>query len=988
MAEKKEKVRVKPVKKPKTGKPRKKTTMKGTVAESIGFPIVGLGASAGGLEALELFFANMPSNSGMAFVIIQHLSPTHKSMMGSLLMKSTQMKVVGIENGVQIEPNHIYLNPPDRNVVVENGRLLLMMPSKTGGINLPIDCFFRSMAADLKEKAICLILSGTATDGTLGLKAVKGEGGIAMVQEPTTAKYDGMPRSAIATGVVDVILPVEMLPGKLLKVARAPYISDESKAKSIDDRFKAYIQTIFSLIRHSAGHDLSHYKHTTIHRRIERRMAVHQIDRIADYVTFLEKNPAEVDILFKDMLIGVTSFFRDAAAYRILKEEILPGLLNSREPDSLLRIWIVGCSTGEEAYSLAILLLEVMDRVKKRFHIQIFASDIDAAAIGQARLGVYPDSIAADVSEERLKKYFVKEDSIYRIKKQIREMIVFAQHNVIMDPPFSRIDLVSCRNLLIYMDSPLQKKVLPLFHYTLRPDGLLFLGTSESIGEFTDLFRSLDNKWKIFKKLERYAGKTGDYPAMPFYRPQGYPHSQNRAHMDNDIQSVAEKVILSNYALPGVLVNGQYEIIHFLGKTDRFLEIPIGKASFNVLSMAREGLRVKLSTALNKAVKEKKTCSCEAVRVRHNDDIRIISLTVRPLLEVNIPGVYFLVMFDEKSRVTKTTPAKGQKTIPGDTDPALTILEQELDATREHLQTTIEELETSNEELKSTNEELQSVNEELQSTNEELETSKEELQSTNEELVTVNTELQQRVNELSVAHNDINNLLASTEIGTVFLDIDLNIRRFTPAITKIFNLIVTDVGRSILDITASVPFDMLHADMQHVLTTLEKTDREIQDRYGEWYSVRINAYRTIDNVIDGVVMTFSNITKVRQTEKLRLLATIVQDSNDAITVQDFEGRITAWNRGATEMYGYREADALKMNISDILPAENKAEMLTLVQQVKTGKPVKPYQTKRLTRDGRILKVWLTVTRLVNDQGTPVALATTERDITQLKPVSE
>ncbi|MBU2646986.1 PAS domain-containing protein [bacterium] len=988
MAEKKEKGKVKPVKKPKTREPRKKAAIKGTVTESIDFPIVGLGASAGGLEALELFFANMPANSGMAFVIIQHLSPTHKSMMGSLLMKSTQMKVVGIENGMKIEPDHIYLNPPDRNVVAENGRLLLMMPLKTGGLNLPIDCFFRSMAADLGEKAICIILSGTATDGTLGLKAVKGEGGIAMVQEPNTAKYDGMPRSAIATGVVDVILPVEMLPGKLLKVARAPYISNKPKPKSIDDRFKAYIQTIFALIRHSAGHDLSHYKHTTIHRRIERRMAVHQIDRIADYVTFLEKNPAEVDILFKDMLIGVTSFFRDVEAYRILEEEILPALLNSREPDSLLRIWIVGCSTGEEAYSLAILLLEVMDRVKKRQNFQIFASDIDAAAIGQARLGVYPDSIAADVSEERLRRYFVKEDSIYRIKKQIREMIVFAQHNVIMDPPFSKIDLVSCRNLLIYMDSPLQKKVLPLFHYTLRADGLLFLGTSESIGEFTDLFRPLDTKWKIFRKLELFSGKRGDYPAMPFYYSQGHPQSQPRAQMEQDIQSVAEKVILSNYALPGVLVNRQYDIIHFLGKTDRFLETPIGKASFNVLSMAREGLRTKLSTALNKAVKEKKTCSCEAVRVRHNDDIRIISLTVRPLLEVTTPGAFFLVMFDEKSRVSKTTPANGQKPIAGDPDPALTSLEQELDATREHLQTTIEELETSNEELKSANEELQSVNEELQSTNEELETSKEELQSTNEELVTVNTELQQRVNELSVAHNDINNLLASTEIGTVFLDIDLNIRRFTPAITKIFNLIVTDVGRSILDITASVPFDMLYADMQHVLETLEKTEREIQDRHGLWYSVRINAYRTIDNVIDGVVMTFTNITKVRQTEKLRLLATIVQDSNDAITVQDFEGRITAWNRGAMEMYGYSEADALKMNIGDIIPVENRAEMLALVQQVKTGKPVKPCQTERLTRDGRILKVWLTVTRLVDDNGTPVALATTERDITHLKPVSE
>ena len=952
--------------------------------ETKDFPIVGIGASAGGLEALETFFSHMPHDSNIAFVVIQHLSPRHKSIMGSLLSKCTQMEVIEIKDGIKLESNRVYLNPPDKNVIIINNTLQLMTPVKTGSINLPIDCFFRSMAEDLGEKAICIILSGTATDGTLGLKAVKGGGGIAMVQDPDSAKYDGMPRSAIATGIVDFIEPVEKIPGELIKYVKAPYIGVPRKARITDDQFVNYLQKVFALIRSATGHDLSHYKQTTIRRRIERRMAVHQIDRISNYVKYLQATPAEVDILFKDMLIGVTNFFRDPDAFKVLEEKVLPAVLKSRKPDSTLRIWTVGCSTGEEAYSIAILFSEAMEMVKQHFNLQIFASDIDAQAIDHARTGIYPDSIAADVSQERLNQCFVKEGNTYKVKKTIREMLVFAVQNVIKDPPFSKIDLLSCRNLLIYMDSDLQKKVLPLCHYTLTPEGILFLGTSESIGDFTDLFQPIDSKWKIFKRKDFFVERPVDYPAMPFY--PGHKIGDNegkRQPADLDIHNVAERVILDNFAPAGVLVNERYEIIHFMGRTDRYLETPVGKASFNILKMAREGLRLKLSTALHNVVRQKKTVTYDALRVKYNGEYRVVDLTVRPLTEINLPQDFFLVMFDDKTPSQKPVQRKGKNAVSDDSAPIVSSLERELESNKETLQTTIEEMETSNEELKSTNEELQSVNEELQSANEELETSKEELQSTNEELVTVNTELQNKVDELSQANNDINNLLASTEIGTIFLDTNLCIKRFTPAMTKIFNLIQTDLGRPISDITTKIRYTDLKKDAKEVLKTLARRDVEVQDDDGKWYTMSTSPYRTTENVIDGIVMTFVDITKIKDAENAQLLATVVNDSFDAVTVQDFKGDILAWNRGAAELYGWTETEALKKNIKDMIPANKRKEALAFLEKLKSGEIIKTFKTKRKTKVGEILDIWLTVTILKDDRGKPVQIATTERNLAWL-----
>jgi two-component system CheB/CheR fusion protein len=954
--------------------------------DPVNFPIVGIGASAGGLEALEILVGNMPTAPGIAIVIIQHLSPKHKSIMASLLRKHTSMTLLEIKDGMKIEPNCIYLNPPDKNVASINRHLYLTKPPQAHGTNMPIDSFFRSLSEDLGEKAICIILSGTATDGTLGIKAVKGEGGMAMVQDPNSAKYAGMPNSAIATGLVDFILPLEKIPGELIKYVQHPYIDSPEKIETAEQQFKNYVQKMLGLIRTRTGHDFSQYKQTTIRRRIERRMAVHQLERLETYRTYLEKTPAEVDILFKDLLIGVTSFFRDSQAFAVLSKKVIPQLINDWGNDAPLRIWITGCATGEEAYSLAILFAEALSEHRKQLNIQIFASDIDIEAIEFARAATYPASIAADVSPERLDRFFLKENDAYQVRKQIRDMIVFAPQNLIKDPPFSRLNLVSCRNLLIYMEPVLQKKLLPLFHYTLAPNGFLFLGTSESIGEFSHLFSAVDAKWKIFKRKPYIDDRVADYPRTPFHDilPQPAGADERVVPTVADIHNLAERIVLENYAQPCVLINDRFEILHFIGQTDRYLSTPSGKASFNILKMAREGLQYKLNTMLHQALKQKKTITTEGLEFKLNNKLRTIDLVVRPMTESTISQVFMLVIFDDK---TSQQPVQKKIKAENDTtDPYLLGLEQELLSTREYLQSTNEELETSNEELKSTNEELQSVNEELQSTNEELETSKEELQSTNEELVTVNAELIKKVDELSEVNNDINNLLASTEIGTIFLDINLCIRRFTPAVIKIFNLIHTDIGRPISDITAKIQIKDLHDRAKEVLRTLTRQELEVQDENGLWYSMRIMPYRTLENVIDGVVINFVDVSQLKEIKQLNRLATVVGDSNDAVTVQDFDGNILAWNKGATVMYGWSEVEALKMNAHQLVPQNKRKELTTLTKRVKNKEQVAPFATRRLCKNGRILNVWLTITALEDEGGKPIEIATTERDLTEIKKI--
>ena len=978
------------------------------------FPIVGIGASAGGLEALEGLFAHMPSDSNMAFVIIQHLSPKYKSVMDSLLQKHTKMKVREVKEGMVIEPNCIYLNSPDYNVVIMSQTFHMLTPIRTHGINLPIDCFFRALAEERAEKAICIILSGTGTDGTLGLKAIKGAGGMTMVQaEPS---YDGMPKSAINTGQVDFVLMVDKIPDALLKYVRHPYIKHPTEIETPEEQFQQHLHKIFFLIRSGTGHDFSNYKHNTIRRRIERRLAVHRINKIEDYVRYLQQTPTEVEILFKDLLIGVTNFFRDSEAFEILKQNTLPNLIKSKieMPNSPIRIWVVACSSGEEAFSIAILILETMAELKKHSEVQIFASDLDNDAIDYARMAVYPESIAADVSLERLNNFFIKEDNTYKLKKQVREMVVFTQQNLINDPPFSRLDMVSCRNLLIYMDQQLQKKLLPLFHYTLNPNGILFLGSSESIGELTDYFSVIDSKWKIFKRNEVMLDKIVNYPHIPFFESYSAKPLLPEKTVGNGInlRSLIEKIVFDDYTLPCVVVNEKHEVLYLVGHTDNYLKAPTGEPSFNVLKMAREGLQHKLCAALHRVIKQQKMIIYEDVQVKKNCDIQSINLIVRPLIGNHLHHGLTMVIFEKQTTTQKLVP---HETTDVESEPHISSLEQELQSTREYLQTTIEELETSNEELKSTNEELQSVNEELQSSNEEMKTSKEELQSTNEELTTVNAELESKVDELSQVNNDINNLLASTEIGTIFLDNNLHIKRFTPAIKKLFNLIPSDVDRPISDITSNILYENLYADTKTVLDTLVRKEIDVQSQAGHWYSMRIIPYRTADNIIDGVVITFVDVTEVKTAEKLiRQLATIVSDSNDAIMIQDLTGLITSWNKGAEQMYGYTETEALKMNITQFVTDDKKPETLGLVEQIKAskiienvniaqfmtndkkpetlelieqlkvGKIIEAVETKRISKNGEILDVCLTLTKLLDNSGNITAIATMERDITKHK----
>jgi len=963
---------------------QKKNTEKNT-KDAAGFPIIGIGASAGGLETLNDFFSVMPHDGNMAFVVIQHLSPQHTSIMASLLDKHTKMSVREIKDGTKLEPDHVYLNPPGKNVAVFNRRLHLLEPVKNGVINMPIDFFFRSLSEDQGEKAIGIILSGTASDGTLGIKAIKGEGGMAMVQQPDTAKYDGMPRSAIETGVVDFILPVEKMPEALIGYVRHPFLESPGKIRLTEPSIKNQIQKIFSLIRSATGHDFSHYKQTTISRRIERRLAVHQIKGLSDYILYIQTNPSEIDALFKNMVIGVTSFFRDPEAWAVLEQEALPKLLNQKEQYASIRCWVAGCSTGEEAYSLAMVLSETMDRIKRHFDVQIFATDIDQAAVETARRAVYPESIGEDVPPERLNKYFTKEAGCFKIKKQIRDMIAFSIQSIVKDPPFSRLDLASCRNLMIYMDNILQKKILPMFHYTLNPGGMLFLGTSEGIGDYADLFKPLNSKWKIFERKKGDLLRSINYPREIDYGARQSPESgENNKHATaSGIQAMVEKAILDKYAPTGVLINDKYEILHFVGNTDRYLMPPTGKPSFNILDMAREGLKNHLATTVHKAVHEKMETVCEGVRIKYNDVFYVADISVKPMPDKGPATGFMLVVFEDKtsanmSDVKKPVTAKVKKHIP-----ALQNLEYELQSTREYLQATIEELETSNEELKSNNEELQSVNEELQSANEELETSREELQSTNEELATVNAELQNKVEDSSKVTNDMNNLMAATEIAVIFIDTGLCIKRYTPATARIINLIPTDIGRPLNDLKTSFPDVDIAGAAGNVLKDLNTIEMEILSNNYDWYAVKIMPYRTIENVIDGVVLIFSDISKVKQADKIRRLATLLKDSHDAIILADLKGNILDWNKGAGLMYGWTEREALMMNMAGLLTEDKQGEIESIIKKINKGETIKSFKTRRKTKDGKILDVWTTITALANERGKPIEFAATERDLAWL-----
>ena len=845
-----------------------------------GFYTVGMGASAGGLEAFEAFFRNMPDNPGMAFVLVPHLDPNHTSILPQLVQKCTKMKVIHVEDGLKVLPNTVYIVPPNKNLAILHGALQLIEPTGGRAVRLPINYFFQSLAQDQREKAICIVLSGMGMDGALGLRAIKEDLGMAMVQTPETAKYESMPRSAIETGLVDYVLPAEKMGEHLIEYSkRANYrvAPDFPKDGEVPDA----MQKIYVIIRAQTGHDFSLYKPSTVWRRIERRMDVHQLEHVSNYVRYLQENPREVETLFKELLIGVTRFFRDPEAFQILKEEILPEYLRDKPDNHSIRVWVPGCSSGEEAYSVAMIISECMEKLDQQFNAQIFATDIDADAIAMARVGIYPKSITDDVNAARLERFFSKVDSTYRVKKGVREMLVFAPHDIIKDPPFTKLDLICCRNLLIYMDSVLQKKLLPLFHYSLKPQGILFLGPSETIAGSVDLFSALDRKWRIFTRRNSAAAGHTVLEFPPMRSAEKAPAIHPWKGGETGIRELAEGFLIKSYAPPSVLINGKGDIQYIHGRTGKYLEPAQGEAKLNIFDMAREGLRGELSLAIRKAIARRQDVTCKGLRVRSNGDFQFVDLFVKTVMERGAPPGLLMVLFEDVGPAGEPTQAKTKGKSEKKPKKRLEAVERELQYTKESLHSTIEEMETVNEALTLTNEELQSTNEELQSANEELETSKEEQQSMNEELVTVNTELQVKMDELSRANNDMRNLLDATEIPTIFLDNELNIKRFTAHATKIVHLIQSDIGRPISHVGSNLKYGKLAEDAEEVLRKAALKELEVDDKNGRWFLMRILPYRTIDNVIDGVVVSFIDIhDRKTSADKIDTLNQSLQDARD------------------------------------------------------------------------------------------------------------
>ncbi len=897
------------------------------------FPIVGIGASAGGLEALEQFLSNVPENSGMAYVVIQHLDPTQKGMLPELLQRISRMNVFQVKDRMPIKANCVYVIPPNKTMSMLKGVLHLFEPVEARGLRLPVDFFLRSLANDRLDRSVGVILSGMGSDGSIGLSAIKEKNGIVLVQDPATAKFESMPRSAIDSVMPDIVAPANELPVKLIELLKHIPIVQSVLDTEIKDQ--SSLEKIIILLRIQTGNDFSLYKKNTVYRRIERRMSIHKIDKITSYVHFLQENPKEVDILFKELLIGVTNFFRDSLVWDKLKTIVIPNILAKQPQGSIIRAWVPGCSTGEEAYSLAIVFKEALEKINPHggISLQIFATDLANEAIDIARKGIFPANIAGDVSANRLNRFFVKADDTYRINAEIREMVVFAQHNIIMHPPFTKIDILSCRNLLIYMDSDLQKKILGLFYYSINPEGFMLLGSSETLGLQSPLFTPVDSKLKIYKRsLTAIVPELFDFPSSySRIRPANIEKQITPKSIVN-IQTLADQLLLQQFSPAGVLVNENGDILYISGHTGKYLEPAVGKANLNIFAMLREGLRNDFPRAFRKAIMKKEAVVLHNIKLGVNGGKQIINVNIQWLDKPEpLHGMLMIIFSDvPEAPEIKLQSRKGKA-------PLHIIrqseLENELQESRAEMQNTLEEMQTSQEELKSTNEELQSTNEELQSTNEELTTSKEEMQSLNEELQTVNAELQSKVDDYSRVNNDMKNLLNSTDIATLFLDKELNIRRFTNQATKIFKLIKSDIGRPFTDQVTDLMYPELAADAIEVLRTLVFIQKQIPANDGRWFSIRIMPYRTFDDRIDGLVITFINISDLKQVEvKLQeseqLNSVLLKTAPDVIIMLSTGLKILEFNAAAEKLFGIKREEALNKKFTQLVvpePLQKKIE---------------------------------------------------------------
>jgi chemotaxis protein methyltransferase CheR/two-component system CheB/CheR fusion protein len=814
--------------------------------------IVAIGASAGGLEAIEQFLEHVPALSGMAYVVIQHMDPSHqKSMMVELLTRVTPMSVVIAENDMQVEADHVYVIPPSKDMSILHGRIQLLEQVPIHGMRMPVDYFFRALADDQQENAIGVVLSGMGTDGTLGLRAIKERGGLALVQEPDTARFDSMPRTAITTVVVDIVAPPDELPKQLINYLQTTTRIPKGD-RMLEVKSQSALEKIVVLLREHTGHDMSMYKKSSMYRRIERRMGLHQIDNIANYVRYLRETPQELELLFKELLIGVTSFFRDRHVWEVLKQEVFPDLLSRHPPGKHFRAWVPACSSGEEAFSLAMAFREAVEEYAPNDHysLQIFATDLDEDAIDRARRGFYPANIAADVSPEQLERFFIPEGNGYRVNKHIREKVIFAPQNLIMDPPFTKLDLISCRNLMIYLGQDLQQKLFPLFHYVLNPNGLLLVGTAETVSA-PELFSPVDHKARLYQKII----SSLDKQLAPRYFPVIHVAADDRktAAAEGNLQVLADQLLLQNFAPPAVLINSDGDILYVSGRTGRFLEPAAGKANWNIYAMAKEELRHELTMTVKRALRQTDIVKSMAIKLLVEGVQTCVSIVAQQIEKPAALQGTIIVVFTQGESLGESAQPDGQ-------NPNQRSLLEELRHAHEELLSTREEIQTSQEEFKATYEELHTINGELQTANEELSTSREEMQSVNEELHTVNQELQAKMDDLAAANNDLVNLISGTDIIAVFLDNALHVRRFTPASTQLFKLIPSDIGRPLTDVVTTLRYPDLAHDAMTVLRSLINIDKRIEADGNRHYHVRILPYRTLENIVDGVLITFTDVS--------------------------------------------------------------------------------------------------------------------------------
>jgi two-component system CheB/CheR fusion protein len=913
----------------------------------VSFPVVGVGASAGGFEAFGEMLNGLPADTGMAFVLIQHLDPTHESMLAPLLARKSALPVSQVIDGMAVEPNHVYVIPPNATMGIHDGQLKLTQRPAAGEKNMPIDYFFQSLAVSRKEAAIGVILSGTATDGTFGLKAIKAEGGICFAQDEESAKYPGMPASAIATDCVDFVLPPRKIAAELTRIARhqtsSPLVGAPNTAPppALPAGNEGHIRKLLLLLRNATGADFTHYKSSTLHRRIARRMLLKKITSIREYVELLRRDGAELDALYQDILIHVTSFFREPETFQLLENQIMPRLIEGKTERDPLRVWVPGCSTGEEAYSIAIVLAEYLGERLGKIPVKIFATDLSESSIEHARAGVYAGTTLAEVRPERLARFFVKSNGNFQATQSIRDMCTFARQDLTQDPPFSRIDLISCRNVLIYLEPLLQKRILAAFHYALKDKGFLLLGKSETLNAFPDLFILAEKKGKFYRK--RAAANHPQFRAAAVQDRAIQPDRPVQPAMPlADLQKEADRIVWSRYAHSGVIVDENLQILHFRGDTSPYMAPASGAASLHLLKMVRGDLLVDLRAAFHRSKKGNTPVRTEGIRVTSGGRARKVCLDVVPLAALNAAERHFLILFEEAQHGPATTrPSKTTRRAKADTAPAAK-LQQELLATREYLQAIIEEQETTNEELKAANEEALSNNEELQSTNEELETAKEELQSTNEELVTLTEQQVSRNIELTQLNDDLRNVLDGVQIPILMLGNDRRIRRFTPSAEKVFNLLSSDVGRPIQNLRTNLDLPDLQPLISRTIDTLTVQELEVRDLEGRYYAMSVRPYRTSDNRIDGVLIVLVDTDAMKRsldkaTRAQEYANAIVETVREALVILDSNLRVVTANRSFYAAFQVSPAEVQKQGIFDLAGgAWNIHGLRKLLKQILPG----------------------------------------------------